>query len=122
MTERADQRERDIIRAFVDLSTELVNDYDVLEMLAQLTTNCAATGPQPAACADAHLDHARGGIGIAFWLVLEGHPQYEHHVNPSDSLSARQHDCAGKAYEQPVLDNPGDGGQQAGRKAATAKW
>ena len=41
MTERADQRERDIVRAFVELSTELVNDYDVLEMLAQLTTNCA---------------------------------------------------------------------------------
>lgn len=42
MNERADQRERDIVRAFVDLSTELVNDYDVLEMLSQLTTNCAA--------------------------------------------------------------------------------
>ena len=42
MTERADQRERDIVRAFVDLSTDLVNDYDVLEMLSQLTTNCAA--------------------------------------------------------------------------------
>lgn len=42
MTERADQRERDIVRAFVDLSTELVNDYDVLEMLSQLTKNCAS--------------------------------------------------------------------------------
>lgn len=42
MTERADQRERDIVRAFVDLSTELVDDYDMLEMLAQLTTNCAS--------------------------------------------------------------------------------
>lgn len=42
MTERADQRERDVVRAFVDLSTELVDDYDMLEMLAQLTTNCAA--------------------------------------------------------------------------------
>lgn len=42
MTERADQRERDIVRAFVDLSTELVNDYDMLEMLSQLTTNCAS--------------------------------------------------------------------------------
>ncbi|MDO9497620.1 MAG: GAF and ANTAR domain-containing protein [Nocardioides sp.] len=42
MTERADQRERAIVRAFVDLSSELVNDYDVLEMLSQLTTNCAA--------------------------------------------------------------------------------
>ena len=41
MTERAQERERDIVRAFVDLSTELVNDYDVLEMLTQLTTNCA---------------------------------------------------------------------------------
>lgn len=42
MTDRADQRERDIVRAFVDLSTELVNDYDMLEMLAQLTRNCAS--------------------------------------------------------------------------------
>ena len=42
MTERAERRERDIVRAFVDLSTELVNDYDVLEMLTQLTTNCAS--------------------------------------------------------------------------------
>lgn len=42
MTERAENRERDIVRAFVDLSTELVNDYDVLEMLTQLTTNCAS--------------------------------------------------------------------------------
>lgn len=41
MTERAEKREHDIVRAFVDLSTELVNDYDVLEMLSQLTTSCA---------------------------------------------------------------------------------
>lgn len=38
----ADRRERDIIRAFVDLSQELVDDYDVVEMLAQLTSNCAS--------------------------------------------------------------------------------
>lgn len=36
-----DSRERQIIRAFVDLSNELVDDYDLVEMLAQLTTNCA---------------------------------------------------------------------------------
>lgn len=35
-------RERDVIRAFVELSNELVGDYDVVEMLAQLTTNCAS--------------------------------------------------------------------------------
>jgi transcriptional regulator with GAF, ATPase, and Fis domain len=34
-------RERNIIRAFVDLSNELVGDYDVVEMLSRLTTNCA---------------------------------------------------------------------------------
>lgn len=45
MTERtqgADTRERQIIKAFVDLSNELVDDYDVVEMLAQLTTSCAS--------------------------------------------------------------------------------
>lgn len=36
-----DRRERDIIRAFVDLSNELVDDYDVVDMLSRLTTNCA---------------------------------------------------------------------------------
>lgn len=41
MTKHADHRERDIVRAFVDLSTELVTDYDVLDMLSLLTTNCA---------------------------------------------------------------------------------
>jgi transcriptional regulator with GAF, ATPase, and Fis domain len=34
-------RERDIIRAFVDLSNELVDEYDVVDMLARLTANCA---------------------------------------------------------------------------------
>ncbi|HXH79273.1 GAF and ANTAR domain-containing protein [Nocardioides sp.] len=41
-TDRADRRERDVVRAFVDLSTELVNDYDMLEMLANLTTHCVS--------------------------------------------------------------------------------
>ena len=41
-TDRAEKRERDVLRAFVDLSTELVDDYDVLEMLSKLTTNCAS--------------------------------------------------------------------------------
>ncbi|GAA5119947.1 GAF and ANTAR domain-containing protein [Alloalcanivorax gelatiniphagus] len=36
-----DNREAEIIRAFVDLSNELVDDYDVVEMLAQLTAHCA---------------------------------------------------------------------------------
>lgn len=35
------KRERDIIRAFVDLTNELVDDYDVVEMLSRLTTSCA---------------------------------------------------------------------------------
>jgi transcriptional regulator with GAF, ATPase, and Fis domain len=35
------RREPDIIRAFVDLSDELVSDYDMLEMLSRLTANCA---------------------------------------------------------------------------------
>jgi GAF domain-containing protein len=34
-------RERDIIRAFVDLSNELVDGYDIVELLVRLTTNCA---------------------------------------------------------------------------------
>lgn len=54
MTDRADQRERDIIRAFVDLSAELVDDYDMLEMLSSLTTNCAGL-----------LDVASAGLLIA---------------------------------------------------------
>jgi GAF domain-containing protein len=37
-----DGREPAIIRAFVDLSNELVDDYDVVEMLVQLTTSCAS--------------------------------------------------------------------------------
>jgi hypothetical protein len=40
-TDRADRQERDVLRAFVDLSTELVDDYDMLEMLSNLTTHCA---------------------------------------------------------------------------------
>lgn len=34
-------RERDIIGAFVELSNELVDDYDVVEMLSRLTVICA---------------------------------------------------------------------------------
>ena len=35
-------REHEVIRAFVDLSNELVDDYDVVEMLSQLTAHCAS--------------------------------------------------------------------------------
>lgn len=35
-----DGRERDIVRAFVDLSHALVEDYDVVDMLERLTANC----------------------------------------------------------------------------------
>lgn len=41
MTNRTEQRERDVLRAFVELTAELVDDYDLLEMLSGLTTNCA---------------------------------------------------------------------------------
>ena len=36
-----DTRERNIIRAFVDLSNDLVAGYDIIDLLTQLTTNCA---------------------------------------------------------------------------------
>ena len=36
-----DSRERDVIRAFVGLSNELVDEYDVVDMLVRLTTDCA---------------------------------------------------------------------------------
>ena len=36
-----DARERDVIRAFLDLSNELVDGYDMVDLLTQLTTNCA---------------------------------------------------------------------------------
>ncbi|WP_134768515.1 GAF and ANTAR domain-containing protein [Nocardioides sp. 1609] len=36
-----DSRERRVIRAFVNLSNELAGDYDVIDMLATLTTHCA---------------------------------------------------------------------------------
>lgn len=35
-------REHEIIRSFVDLSNELVDDYDVVDMLSQLTAHCAS--------------------------------------------------------------------------------
>lgn len=35
-----DSREREIIRAFVELSNELVDDYDIVDVLTRLTTNC----------------------------------------------------------------------------------
>lgn len=41
MTPSPERRERDIIRAFVSLSQELVDDYDVVDMLVELTINCA---------------------------------------------------------------------------------
>src|SRR5690348_11731530 len=34
-------RERNIIHAFVDLSNDLVAGYDIIDLLTQLTTNCA---------------------------------------------------------------------------------
>ena len=37
----SDDREKEIIRAFVDMSNELVDHYDVVEMLVQLTSHCA---------------------------------------------------------------------------------
>lgn len=40
MTDPGDEREPDVILAFVDLSAELVDDYDILELLGRLTTNC----------------------------------------------------------------------------------
>lgn len=42
MTGHDVDRERQVIQAFVDLSSELVDDYDVLEMLGNLTSSCAA--------------------------------------------------------------------------------
>ena len=42
MTGHDVDRERQVIQAFVDLSSELVDDYDVLEMLGHLTSSCAA--------------------------------------------------------------------------------
>ena len=40
-SDHAAGREREVIHAFVDLSGELVTDYDVLDMLSTLTTRCA---------------------------------------------------------------------------------
>lgn len=37
----ANTREQDIIRAFVDLSNELVEGYDLVDLLSDLTVNCA---------------------------------------------------------------------------------
>ncbi|MFC7491093.1 MULTISPECIES: GAF and ANTAR domain-containing protein [unclassified Knoellia] len=37
----ADTRERDIIHAFVELSNELVDGYDIVDLLSGWTTNCA---------------------------------------------------------------------------------
>jgi transcriptional regulator with GAF, ATPase, and Fis domain len=37
----ANSREQDIIRAFVDLSNELVEGYDLVDLLSDLTANCA---------------------------------------------------------------------------------
>lgn len=37
----AEQRERKVINAFVQLSNELVDDYDVIDMLTTLTASCA---------------------------------------------------------------------------------
>lgn len=36
-----ESREREIIRAFVEMSNELVDDYDVVDVLTQLTDHCA---------------------------------------------------------------------------------
>ena len=37
-----EDREAEIIRSFVELSNELVADYDIVDMLTQLTANCAS--------------------------------------------------------------------------------
>ena len=37
-----ESREHEIVRSFVDLSNELVDDYDVVEMLSLLTSHCAS--------------------------------------------------------------------------------
>ncbi|MGZ4587425.1 MAG: GAF and ANTAR domain-containing protein [Mycobacteriaceae bacterium] len=37
----AETRERDIVRAFVELSGELVDGYDMVDLLAEWTANCA---------------------------------------------------------------------------------
>ncbi len=55
-------RERDIIRAFVDLSNELVDEYDVVDMLARLTDNCA--GLLNVASAGLLLADARGVLHL----------------------------------------------------------
>lgn len=49
-----DTREHDIIRAFQDLSDELVADYDLVDMLSRLTAHCASL-----------LDIASAGILLA---------------------------------------------------------
>ena len=36
-----ESREREIIRAFVEMSNELVDDYDVVDVLTRLTGHCA---------------------------------------------------------------------------------
>jgi hypothetical protein len=38
----SESREHEIIRSFVDLSNELVDDYDIVEMMSQLTAHCAS--------------------------------------------------------------------------------
>ena len=58
-----DNREREIIRAFVDLSNELVDDYDVVEVLTRLTTNCARL--LDVASAGLLLADARGVLQLA---------------------------------------------------------
>lgn len=51
-----DTREHEVIRAFVDLSNELVDDYDVVDMLVQLTSHCVSL-----------LDVDSAGLLLADW-------------------------------------------------------
>ena len=58
-----DTRERSIIRAFVELSNELVDGYDIVELLARLTTSSAQL--LDVASAGLLLADERGGLHLA---------------------------------------------------------
>ena len=56
-------REREIIRAFVEMSNELVDDYDVVDVLTQLTSHCAHL--LDVSSAGLLLDDGRGVLHLA---------------------------------------------------------
>lgn len=62
-TDRAENRERNVLRAFVDLSSELVDDYDMIEMLSKLTAHCATL--LDVASAGLLLADGRGSLQLA---------------------------------------------------------